>query len=70
MFLKTGLKNESLKIVPLDFAKHTFLESALHRLSLGLSWMKLCKRGLVFKFLTFMIKFIAFQFLLQAVDVN
>ena len=33
-FLKTGLKNGSLKIVPVEFAKHTFLELALHRLSL------------------------------------
>ena len=34
MFLKTGLENGNLKIVPVDFAKQTFLESALHRLSL------------------------------------
>ena len=33
-FLKTGLKSGNLRIVPADFAKHTFLESALHRLSL------------------------------------
>ena len=33
-FLKTGLKNGSLKIVPADFAKHTFLDLALYRLSL------------------------------------
>ena len=35
VFLKTGLKNGNLKIVPEDFAKHTFLESALHRLPPG-----------------------------------
>ena len=34
LLLKTGLKNGNLKIVPADFAKHTFLESTLHRLSL------------------------------------
>ena len=34
MFLKTGLKNVNLKIVHADFAKHTFLDLALHRLSL------------------------------------
>ena len=34
VFLKTGLKNGNLKIVPADFAKHTFLDLALHRLSL------------------------------------
>ena len=34
VFLRTGLKNGNLKIVPADFAKHLFLESALHRLSL------------------------------------
>ena len=34
VFLKTGLKNGNLKIVPADFVKHTFLESALHRRSL------------------------------------
>ena len=34
LFLKTRLKNENLKIVPEDFAKHIFLESALRRLSL------------------------------------
>ena len=34
VFLKTGLKNGNLKIVPADFAKHTFLGLALHRLSL------------------------------------
>ena len=34
VFLKTGLKNGNLKNVPADFAKHTFLDLALHRLSL------------------------------------
>ena len=34
VFLKTGLKNGNLKIVPADFRKHSYLESALHRLSL------------------------------------
>ena len=34
VFLKTGLKNGNLKIVPADFEKHTFLELALHRFSL------------------------------------
>ena len=34
LFLKTRLKNENLKIVPEDFAKHILLESALRRLSL------------------------------------
>ena len=33
VFLKTELKNGNLRIVPADFAKHIFLESALHRLS-------------------------------------
>ena len=32
--LKTGLKNGNLKIVPADFAKHAFLDLALHSLSL------------------------------------
>ena len=34
VFLKTELKNEKLKIVPADFAKYTFPESTVHRLSL------------------------------------
>ena len=34
VFLKTGLKNRNLKIVPAEFPKHTFLESALRRHSL------------------------------------
>ena len=34
MFLKTGLKNGNLKIVPADFAKHTFIDLAINRLSL------------------------------------
>ena len=34
LFLKTRLKNGNLKIVPEDFAKYIFLESALRRLSL------------------------------------
>ena len=34
VFLKRGLKNGNLKIVYVDFAQHTFLESVLHRLSL------------------------------------
>ena len=34
VFLKTRLKNGNLKIVPAVFAKHTFLDLALHRLSL------------------------------------
>ena len=34
LFLKTRLKNGNLKIVPEDFAKHIFLESAFRRLSL------------------------------------
>ena len=34
VFLKTKLENGNLKIFPADFAKHTFLEFALHRLSL------------------------------------
>ena len=34
VFLKAELKNGSLKIDTADFAKHTFLELALHRLSL------------------------------------
>ena len=34
VFLKLGLKNGNLRIVPADFTKHTFLESALHRLLL------------------------------------
>ena len=34
VFLKTGLKNGNLEIVSADFAKHTFLGLALHRLSL------------------------------------
>ena len=34
VFLKTGLKNENLRIVPADFPKHTFLELVLHRLPL------------------------------------
>ena len=33
VFLKTVLKNGSLKIVSADFAKHTFLDLALYRLS-------------------------------------
>ena len=34
VFLKTGLKNGNLKIIPAAFATHTFLESPLHRLLL------------------------------------
>ena len=34
LFIKTGLKNGNLKIVSADFAKHTLLESALHKLLL------------------------------------
>ena len=34
VFLKTRLKNGNLKIGPADFAKHTFLDLALRRLSL------------------------------------
>ena len=34
VFLKTGLKSGNLKIVPADFPKHTFLDLALHGLSL------------------------------------
>ena len=34
VFLKTGLKNGNLKIVPADFAKHSCLDSALQTLSL------------------------------------
>ena len=34
VFLKTGLNNGNLRIVPEDFVKHTFLESALNRLLL------------------------------------
>ena len=63
VFLKTELKNGNLKIVSADFAKHTFLDLALHRLFAPVSWMKLwnfshsClyKRELVFKFLNFII---------------
>ena len=32
VLLKTGLKNGNLRTVPADFAKHAFLESALHTL--------------------------------------
>ena len=70
VFLKIELKNGNLIIVLAEFAKHTFLESILKQASAPVIWMKLwyfsnsclCKRELVFKFLTFMfiIMFIAF----------